>query len=62
MIDCELLILSIDDVEKMRIEFPDVFGELFENSDVLLEKQLELKQEAIKLCKKALNQESGKKD
>lgn len=38
LIDCELLILSIDDVEKMRIEFPVMFTELFENSDILLEK------------------------
>ncbi|TNV87319.1 hypothetical protein FGO68_gene17715 [Halteria grandinella] len=59
LIDCELLILSIDDVEKLRIEFPDIFIELFDNSDVLLERQLELKHDAIKLCKKS-NKESGK--
>ena len=27
--NCETLMLTIDELEKMRLEFPDVFSELF---------------------------------
>ena len=44
----------------MRVEFPDIFVELFDNSDVLLERQLVLKHDAIKQCKKSSNESEEK--
>ena len=32
MENCELLIISMDDLEKMRLEFPDTFVDLFEGA------------------------------
>jgi hypothetical protein len=39
--------LLIEDIDKMKIEFPDVFDELFMNSYRRLKKELEIKIEAI---------------
>ena len=47
--------LLIEDIERMRIEFPDVFEELFMNSYRRLNKELEIKIEAIKLCETSNN-------
>ena len=45
---CELMRLSIDDIDKMKTEFPDVFDELFTNSFRRLKIELQLKIDAIK--------------
>ena len=50
LIDCEMLSISIDDLEKVRSEFSKVFTELFCNTHILLKKQIDIKNEAIKLC------------
>lgn len=42
--------LLIEDIDKMKIEFPDVFDELFMNSYRRLKKELEIKIKAIQLC------------
>lgn len=48
IINCELLILTLDDIDKMKLEFPEVFDELFSNSLKRLERILKLKIDAIK--------------
>ena len=40
LINCELLLLMIEDIEKMKIEFPEVFEEFFSNSFRRLRKEL----------------------
>lgn len=45
--------LMLDDVDKMKIEFPDVFEELFMNSYRRLRKEMQLKIQSIKLCESA---------
>ena len=50
LINCELLLLMIEDIDKMKIEFPEKFEHLFMNSYRRLKKELEIKIEAIKLC------------
>ena len=47
LLNCELLVLLIDDIDTMKIDFPDVFDELFTNSFRRLKKELQLKIEAI---------------
>ncbi|CDW88827.1 cation channel family protein [Stylonychia lemnae] len=59
VINCELLILTIDDIDKMKLEFPEVFDDLFNNSIKRLEKVHKLKMDAIEQCDKiSLNQSS----
>jgi hypothetical protein len=36
---CELLLLPIEDVDKMKIEFPEIFDELFMNAYRRLKKE-----------------------
>lgn len=33
MENCELLILNMDELEKMRLEFPDVFADMFNGAN-----------------------------
>lgn len=40
LISCELLLLMIEDIDKMKIEFPDIFEDLFTNSYRRLKKEL----------------------
>ena len=47
LIDCEMMQLSVDDIERMKFEFPDVFIELLANNQKLLVEQLEIKLEAV---------------
>jgi CRP-like cAMP-binding protein len=54
LIDCEMLQLSVEDIERMKFEFPDIFIELFVNNQKLLVEQLEIKLEAVKLCEQEL--------
>ena len=46
--NCEMLILTIDEMEKMRLEFPDMYDELFQGTYDRLQKELILKMEVIK--------------
>jgi CRP-like cAMP-binding protein len=50
LINCELMILTIDDLEKLKHQFPDIFGELFVNTYHRLRFELQLKLEAIQYC------------
>jgi hypothetical protein len=45
---CDLLQLSISDLFKMKLEFPRIFNELFNNSRDQLRRDLMLKIEVIK--------------
>ena len=49
IVSCELLILTIDDLERIKADFPDVFTELFETSFERLNFELSLREEAIEL-------------
>jgi hypothetical protein len=40
LVNCELLLLTIEDIHKMKIEFPDVFDDLFLNAFRHLKKSL----------------------
>eukprot|EP00347_Sterkiella_histriomuscorum_P023005 403336321 len=66
LVDCELLILTIQDLNKMKTEFPEQFDMLFSNSLKILKKAMKLKDEAIQsmeleqqLKKDRQNQTSG---
>ncbi len=54
---CEMLILTIDEMEKMRLEFPDMYDELFQGAYERLQKELILKMEIIK--KQEIKQNPG---
>lgn len=46
--NCEMLILTIDECEKMRLEFPDLYDDLFKGAYERLQRELILKLEIIK--------------
>ena len=46
--NCEMLILTIDECEKMRLEFPDLYDDLFQGAYERLQRELILKLEIIK--------------
>ena len=46
--NCEMLILTIDEMEKMRLEFPDIYADLFKGAYERLHKELIIKLEIIK--------------
>jgi hypothetical protein len=48
--NCELLFLSVADLDKMRIEFFDIYKQLFENSTADLKNQLMDKKKLLKQC------------
>jgi hypothetical protein len=45
-----MYILRLDDLEKLRMEFPEMFAELFEGGNYRLKCELLLKLEVIKKC------------
>lgn len=45
--------LPLEDIDKMKIEFPEVFEELFMNSFRRLKKEMLIKRDAIIQCEKA---------
>ncbi len=49
-VNCELLILEIADLLKMKLEFPNAFIELVNNAKSSLKKELMLKLELIRIC------------
>lgn len=51
--NCETFVLRIDDLEKMKMEFPDMFVELFEGAHDRLQRELLLKLDVIKKCEAA---------
>ena len=51
LITCELVTLNIGELDKMKIEFPEVFDELFTNSYRRLNRELKLKLEAANICR-----------
>jgi hypothetical protein len=46
--NCETLMLTIEELEKMRLEFPEVFSELFNGVYQRFQKDLILKVDNIK--------------
>ena len=46
--NCEMYILKIEDMEKMKLEFPDLFQDLFSGAHDRLQRELILKLEVIK--------------
>jgi hypothetical protein len=46
--NCEMLILTIDELEKMRLEFPDIYSDLFKGAYERLQRELIIKLEIIK--------------
>ena len=58
---CELLTLSIDDLNKMKHEFQEPYEDLFESSYTLLQKCLKIKLKAIKYCNHNLWKDKLKK-
>ena len=50
LINCELLILMIEDLGQMVNEFPEIYNELFANSIKRLMKELKIKKDAIDQC------------
>ena len=51
VLNCELLTLPIEELEKMKIEFPEIFEELFTNSYRRLKRELQLKLDAASKCR-----------
>lgn len=51
--NCEMFILRIDDLEKMKMEFPDMYVDLFEGSHERLQRELLMKLDVIKKCEDA---------
>jgi len=50
--------LSLDTIDKIKLEFPEVFDDLFENSLKMLEKVMNLKIDAMKQLEKVHKLES----
>ncbi len=48
LINCELLTFGLEDIDKMQLEFPEYFEELFMNTFRRLKKEYTLKIEALK--------------
>lgn len=46
--NCEMLILTIDELEKMRLEFPDIYADLFKGAYERLQRELILKLDIIR--------------
>ena len=53
---CDLLSLSVGDLDKMRIEFPDVYEELVTDGKGRLKEELKKKKVMIRTCIKEANQ------
>lgn len=50
--NCDLLTLTLEELDQMKLEFPDIFEELFRNTFRRLKKALKTKLEAIQICEK----------
>lgn len=50
LVNCELLTLTVGDLDKMRIEFFDIYSQLWENSRADLKIQLKQKKNLFKEC------------
>ncbi len=48
--NCDMFILRIDDLEKMKMEFPDMYVDLFEGAHDRLQRELLMKLDVIKKC------------
>lgn len=48
--DCEILSLSVPDLEKMRHEFPQIYEELWYDGQIKLKDHLKAKKKGIKKC------------
>lgn len=47
---CELLLLNINDINRMNSEFPEIFSEIFLNCAIRFKKAIKMKQKAIEKC------------
>lgn len=50
--NCDMFILRIDDLEKLKFEFPEMYAELFDGANDRLKCELLLKLEVINKCEK----------
>jgi hypothetical protein len=53
-----MFILRIDDLEKMKMEFPDMYVDLFEGAHERLQRELLMKLDVIKRCEAAADVKS----
>lgn len=51
--NCDMFILRIDDVEKLKVEFPEIYKEIFQGANDRLKIELLLKLEVINKCEQA---------
>lgn len=52
--NCEMQVLRIDDLEKMKIEFPECFSDMFNGANDRLKKELILKVDVIRKCEQSM--------
>jgi hypothetical protein len=57
LINCELLLLMLEDIGQMLNEFPEIYNELFANSIKRLMKELKIKNQAIEYYEKSSGHE-----
>ncbi len=57
--NCEMFTLTIEELEKMKMEFPEIFVEMFKNAFDILRQQFDLKIQMIKKESDKLQGKSG---
>lgn len=57
-VNCELLVLQIVDLLKMKLEFPNAFTEIVTGAKSSLKKELMLKLELIRICQLEENEKT----
>jgi len=50
LIECEVLVFSIEDLNKMKLEFVEVYDQLFNEAYTRLRRSLSLKLKAMNHC------------
>lgn len=55
---CEVLTLSLGDLEKVSLEFMEAYKEIFDRAHLRLQRQLKVKMAAVQHCREHLQQES----
>ncbi len=57
--NCEMFSLTIEELEKMKMEFPEIHEEMFKGAFEMLHKQFELKIEMIKRENEKIQRNAG---
>ena len=55
LVNCEMLILTIEELQKMKMEFPEYYDEFFEGENQRLKQELLLKYNCFKVEESKLN-------